>query len=100
MAELIILSFDGIGQAEYEAVNKELGLDMSDPDADWPAGLKMHAGGTSDDGKFVVTEVWASREAQETFMHERLGAALAAGGVTVRPEITWASLLEYRTPNR
>jgi hypothetical protein len=100
MAELLILRFAGVGQGEYEAVNKELGIDMDDPAADWPAGLKMHSGGIADDRTFVVTEVWESRQHQEDFMHQRLGAALAAGGITSPPEVTWASLLQYRTPNR
>ena len=100
MAELLILRFKNVGQAEYEAVNKELGIDMDDPDTDWPSGLIMHAGGSADSGGFVVTEVWASREQQEEFMNERLGAALAAGGVNSQPDVTWASLLQYRTPNR
>jgi hypothetical protein len=99
MAELLILRFQGIGQSEYEAVNKELGIDMEDPETNWPQGLTMHAAGKADGGGFVVTEVWASRQAQETFMQERLGAALAAGGVTSAPEVTWVPLSQYRTPN-
>jgi hypothetical protein len=98
MAELLVLRFTGVGQAEYEAVNNQLGIDMDDPNSDWPSGLKMHAAGTSDDGSFVVTEVWASRQDQENFMHQRLGAALSAGGITARPEVAWTSLLQYSTP--
>ena len=99
MAELLILRFEGAGPAEYEAVNKELGIDMDDPNADWPAGLTMHAAGNDDGGDFVVTEVWASRQDQESFMRQRLGAALTAGGITSPPEVTWVSLLKYHTPN-
>jgi hypothetical protein len=98
MAELLILRFEGAGRTEYEAVNKELGIDMDDPNADWPPGLTMHAAGNDDDGGFVVTEVWASRHDQESFLQQRLGAALAAGGITSPPEVTWVSLLEYRSP--
>jgi hypothetical protein len=58
----------------------------------------MHAAGTADNGTFVVTEVWSSRQAQTTFMETRLGAALGASGVTVPPKVTWVTLLEYHTP--
>lgn len=98
MAEAVILSFEGIGQTEYEAVNSELGIDASTGEGDWPEGLLMHAGGTADDGSFVVIEVWSSREAQGSFMQTRLGAALAAGGVTAEPSVSWVPLLAYQTP--
>jgi hypothetical protein len=31
-------------------------------------------------------------------METRLGAALAAGGVTSAPKVTWVSLLTFQTP--
>jgi hypothetical protein len=30
-------------------------------------------------------------------MHDRLGAALAAGGITAQPKVTWVSLFTYQT---
>ena len=93
MAEAVILEFSGIGPAEYEAVNGQLGIDMATGAGDWPAGLLMHAAGTADDGAFVVSEVWSSREDHASFMESRLGAALAAGGVTARPTVRWVPLL-------
>src|SRR3954467_8596266 len=78
MPEAVILEFTGIGLTEYEAVNKELGIDMTTGVGDWANGLMMHCGGTADDGKFVVTEVWESRELQGAFLESRLGAALGA----------------------
>jgi hypothetical protein len=93
MAEALILEFDGVGQTEYEAVNGQLGIDMVTGAGDWPAGLMLHAAGTADSGAFVVTEVWSSREAQAEFMATRLGAALAAGGITSAPRITWIPLV-------
>jgi len=98
MPEALILQFDGIGPAEYEAVNAKLGIDMASGSGDWPAGLLVHTGGTADDGTFVVTEVWSSRQAQADFMEQRLGAALAAGGVKSAPRVTWIRLLAYHTP--
>ncbi|HEX3621920.1 MAG TPA: hypothetical protein VHT97_06370 [Acidimicrobiales bacterium] len=97
MAELLILEFEGVGEAEYWAVNRELGIDMVQKTGDIPDGLLVHSGGTADSGKFVVTEVWSSREAQGAFMQSRLGAALAAGGVTSAPTVTWVSLVAFQT---
>jgi hypothetical protein len=93
MAEGLILEFAGIGRAEYEAVNAALGIDMATGEGDWPAGLLYHAGATKDGG-FVVFEIWESREAQEAFMHGRLGAALQQGGITGPPSrAEWLGLV-------
>ena len=97
MADILILEFDGIGPTEYQAVNAELNIDMNTGVGDWPDGLLMHAGGPADSGAFFVTEAWESREQQEAFMHGALGAALAAGGVTSAPKVTWVSAIAYQT---
>jgi len=97
MAEALILAFEGVGEKEYRAVNGELGIDMDQGTGDIPDGLLAHGGGTADDGRFVVTEVWSSREAQGAFMANRLGPALAAGGITATPTVTWVPLLAYHT---
>ena len=98
MAEALILEFTGVGRAEYDAVNGKLGIDMDSGSGDWPAGLLMHAAGTSERGTLVVAEVWDTREAQDAFMRERLGEALAAGGVTSRPNVSWMPLFAFHTP--
>jgi hypothetical protein len=98
MAEALILRFTGVGRNEYDAVNDKLGIDMEAGTGDWPRGLLMHAAGTTDDRTFVVTEVWASRAEQEAFMNDRLGAALASGGITSAPDVTWVPLFAYHTP--
>jgi hypothetical protein len=98
MPEALILEFAGLGEAEYAAVNKHLGIDMNTGQGDWPAGLISHAAGTADDGSFVVTEIWSSRADQEAFLSSRLGAALAAGGVTAAPTVRWVPLLAYHRP--
>jgi hypothetical protein len=87
-----------MGLAEYEATNRELGIDMSAGTGDWPDGLVVHTAGTAEDGAFYVAEVWASRDAQGAFMETRLGAALAAGGVTSPPKVTWVPLTTFHTP--
>ena len=97
MSEASILEFSGLGEAEYAAVNTELGIDMRTGVGDWPDGMLSHAAGAAEDGTFVVTEIWSSRADQEEFMQARLGRALAAGGVTSAPAVRWVPLLAYHT---
>lgn len=98
MAEALILEFSGVTEAQYDAVNADLGVDSRTGAGDWPAGLLVHAAGHADDGTFVVTELWDSREAQGAFMKSRLGEALAAAGVTEPPKVTWVALVAHQTP--
>lgn len=81
---------------EYDAVNKELGIDPATGEGDWPDGLLVHSAGLSSNGNFVVTEVWDSMEHQEAFMHDRLGEALAKGGISGPPfSVTWIELVSH-----
>ncbi|MDX6563337.1 MAG: hypothetical protein QOD65_3151 [Gaiellales bacterium] len=97
MAEGLILEFDGVGRAEYAAVNERLGIDMASGQGDWPAGLVFHAGGAKPGG-WVVFEIWDSREAQGQFMNDRLGRALQEGGITGPPSrAEWIDLAAYRS---
>jgi len=98
MPEVVILEFSGVTEADYAAVNGHLGIDMRTGAGEWPPGLLSHAAGTADDGSFVVTEVWNSREEQGAFLGSRLGAALAAGQVTAMPSVRWVPLVAYHTP--
>ena len=83
MADALILEFDGVGVEGYEAVNRELGIDMETGEADWPDGLISHTAGAKPGG-WVVIEIWESQDAQGEFMNDRLGAALGAGRRTGR----------------
>ena len=56
---------EGIGQEQYEAVNEKLNA-QGDP----PAGLRFHAAGASDDGRWRIIEVWDSRDQFEQFNEE------------------------------
>jgi hypothetical protein len=97
MAELLILEFDGVGRKEYEAVNEALGLDADTGEGDWPEGLLVHGGGGKPGG-WVVFEVWESRDAQERFMNDRLGRALAEGGVNGPPaRVQWLEQTSHHT---
>ncbi len=96
MAVELILDFEGVTSVEYDAVNKELGLDPATGEGDWPDGMLLHSAGLSSNGHFVVTEVWNSMEQQEAFMHDRLGEALGKGGITGPPfSVTWIELVSH-----
>ena len=73
-----------VGQAEYEAVMKELGLDTDD--AQWPDGIISHTAGPTDGGWRVV-DVWASRAKFDQFMEEQLADAMQKAGVP-QPQIS------------
>lgn len=82
----IILQFpSGVSEADYDAVSAKLGWNPRTGEGDWPAGLKFHVAGASDDG-WVVTEIWDSREAQGAFLESRLGPSLAG---LPEPRVTW-----------
>jgi hypothetical protein len=85
-----------VGKSEYDAVNKELGIDASDPASAWPDGLISHAGGTASNGAFWLYEVWESKAAQEDFMSSRLGAALAAVGVPAPAQVIELDLVNHQ----
>jgi hypothetical protein len=98
MAELLMLEFDGLDETDYAKVNAQLGLDPKTGSGDWPAGLISHLAGVEEGGSAYVIEVWESQEAQAAFMQSRLGAALAAGGVSATPKVTWARLVGHQNP--
>lgn len=98
MAEGLILEFDGLGVDDYRRVNELLGIDMESGEGDWPAGLITHVGGAKDGG-WVVFELWASQADQERFLAERLGPALAQGGVEGPPaRMEWIEVAAHQTP--
>lgn len=99
MPAQVILEFEGVTLKEYEAVNKELGIDMETGKGDWPDGLQVHAAGLNEDGHLVVTEVWDTPEHQARFLETRLGAALAKGGISDPPSsVTWIELAAHHRP--
>ena len=99
MPAQVILEFEGVTAKEYEAVNAALGIDPESGSGDWPDGLQVQAAGLAEDGHFVVTEVWDSPEHQARFMEDRLGEALAKGGITSPPSsVTWIELVAHHAP--
>jgi hypothetical protein len=98
MAELLILEFEGVSEADYRRVSALLGIDVDTGKGDWPAGQITHLAALAEDGRAFVVESWTSREAQAEFMQNRLGAAMAQGGVTATPKVTWATLFGEHYP--
>ena len=100
MAELFVLEFESFDKDDYAKVNSLLGIDMATGAGDWPAGLLTHSAGRSEKG-WMVVEVWESREAQDSFMRSRLGAALQQAGVDRPPtRADWTSLHSHHQPKR
>jgi len=100
MAAELILVFEGVTTKEYDAVNKELGINPGTGEGDWPEGLSTHAAGLDQDGHLVVTEVWDTPQHQAKFMQDRLGPALAKGGIAGGPSsVTWIELVSHHHPH-
>jgi hypothetical protein len=58
-----------------------------------------HSAGLNDNGDLVVIEVWDTPEHQARFMEDRLGEALAKGGITGPPSsVTWIELVSHQHP--
>lgn len=97
MAAELILEFEGVTTKEYVAVNEALGIDPETGEGNWPDGLVAHSAGLNQAGHLVVIEVWDTPEHQAKFMEERLGEALAKGGVSGPPSsVTWIELVAHQ----
>src|SRR5690349_11252426 len=92
----IVLRFEGVSEDQYWAVNDKLGIDR-DFTENVPDGLLAHLAGPVGDDGWVVTELWASREAQEAFMASRLGEALASIGVPPPAQVIDTDLVNAQT---
>ena len=97
MAYGITLAFEGVTEDQYWAVNDKLGINQ-DGSGDWPDGLQSHTGGPTENGGWVVNEVWATKASQEAFMGGRLGAALGQVGLPAPSQIIDSELVNYQTP--
>ena len=98
MAELLITEIDGVGEAEYDQVNAELGVDINGG-GDWPDGLISHTAATTDKG-LIIIEIWESREAQGAEM-PKLGAAIQKAGLHEKPmRANWSKLKAHVIPDK
>lgn len=94
MAELLVLEFSSPQASElYNKVNGLLGVDPATGQGDWPAGILTHLGGLGEKDSLIVVEVWDSQAAQEKFMSERLGPALAKAEAPQPNRVQWFSLV-------
>ena len=60
--------------------------------------MRLHLAALGEGGCAFVVESWTSREAQAEFMQNRPGPAMAQGGVTATPKVTWATLIADHHP--
>ena len=66
---------EGIGQEQYDGVNQKL-----DAQGSPPAGLRFHAAGQGEDGRWRIIEVWESEEQFRTFVSQTFPKAVAKLG--------------------
>lgn len=97
MSEALLYEFTGVSADDYKAVNAILGLDPATGSGDWPSGLLSHTGATSEDGGFIVFEVWDSQQSQEAFVASRLGPALGQAGVPEPTRAEWLSVVGHHS---
>ena len=98
MAYGIVLEFENVDKAQYDAVNAKLGIDMAAGTGPWPEGLLSHAGGTTSATGFCVFEVWDSKERHGAWMGGTLAAALAAVGVPAPVRVTELAITGFHAP--
>lgn len=97
MADVLVLEFSTPDARQlYGEVSGILGTDPATGKGDWPSGIESHVAGELD-GKFIVVEVWSSKGAQESFMQERLGPALAKANAPEPTRVQWFDLIGQKT---
>jgi hypothetical protein len=100
VAIALTVEFEGQTREQYEAVGKQLGIDLIGGRGDWPDGLLSHAAGATSRG-WSVMEVWAARPQQERFLRDRLRPALEQAGIEGPPaREEWLELVSYHTPQQ
>ena len=72
MATTVHLTIPGGTQELYDALNREMGIDESNP----PDGLQLHIAAKTDDG-IQITDVWESREQFDRFVEDDVMPAMA-----------------------
>jgi hypothetical protein len=58
MAELLILEFEGVSEADLCRVSALLGIDVDTGKGDWPAGQITHFAALGEGGRGFVAESW------------------------------------------
>jgi hypothetical protein len=60
-----------------------------------PEGCECHMSGFSDEGGAILSEVWTSREAHQSFLENELGPASAAAGVPGPTKVSVLPLIRH-----
>jgi hypothetical protein len=81
MAVGIRIKLEGVDAEQFDVIERSV-----DPDGNPPNGLIFHASGPIEGGWGVI-DFWESREQFDRFAEERIGPAVAAGGVATQPDI-------------
>ncbi len=76
MAILMLIEFPGASTDDYDALNREMGID---PDH-LPDGLTSHVVGRTEEG-LLIADTWESEEALNRFFEQRVGPAMAKLGL-------------------
>jgi hypothetical protein len=90
MAIGLVLQFEGVNAAKYDAVMKELGL--SGNEGSWPEGILSHMAGSTPEG-WCVVDVWESQAHFDRFLNSRLKPAFDRVGGMPQPRVTTVQLL-------
>ncbi|HLN16243.1 MAG TPA: hypothetical protein VK277_05745 [Acidimicrobiales bacterium] len=98
MSAGLVLVFEGVDKSHYDKVNELLGIDPTTGTGDWPEGLFHHTAGPTEDGGFVVAELWDSQEHQARFMESRLGPALEQAELPPPVSVTWFEMVASHHP--
>jgi hypothetical protein len=87
------LGFSQLTLGDYDKVCEALNFP-----SDWPQGLQAHAS-YEIDGLLVVSDVWESRQQFDSFVEQRLQAAMgqALGDRGEQPEVTERQLHTFYT---
>jgi hypothetical protein len=89
MAIGIRTALPGVSVEEFDRVDGTIDVRGNHPD-----GLIFSASGPTEDG-WRVLDVWESRAQFDAFAAERIGPAVAASGLSIRPEVTEFPVHEY-----
>lgn len=96
MAYGVVLTFEGVDENQYWAVNENLGID-EEGTIGWPEGLLAHSGALSETG-LVIWEMWESKDDQRRYQAERLDGALAAAGVSGPDQVIELDVFNFQHP--
>jgi len=96
VSEGLVMEFEGCGRDECEYVTAQLGVD---PDAEapgWPPVLLFHTAGATT-SRWIVFEIWESRDAHQLFTNERLAPVPVIAGFPGSPNrVEWIDLSAFR----